>query len=97
MKITGSTTLAELEVERMRLGVTSMSSTLQTDDSGAFSVHVRVLSPDGSVHFVAPTLPEAIAGALDLREKQIGASVFGHSQQEREQAVNVHNTLGGPK
>ena len=72
MKITPETTLSELEVLRLQLGVTSMLTTLKTHTDGSMLVEVLVIARDGTVTSSGPDLVVAIAKAFEQREKQIG-------------------------
>lgn len=71
MKITPQTTLAELDVERMRLGITSMLTTLKTERDSSLVVEVMLIATDGVIKAEGRTIPAAIDKAFQLREEQI--------------------------
>lgn len=74
MKITETTTLAELELERMRLGITATLVTLETVD-GAPVVEAMTVSGDGVTRFTGATMAIALSGAFELRERAMAERI----------------------
>jgi hypothetical protein len=74
--ITDQTTLAELDLERQRLGIVRMRVSLVTVSFGVF-VDVVLDAEDGFVHMYGDDLPGTFTKAFEERERQIGVLVGG--------------------
>lgn len=77
MKITEQSTLAELEWERQRLGITHLLVTLKPSPiiKGECHVAVATISDDGTLSGAGGSIHEAIADAFAAREQQIAGLV----------------------
>lgn len=86
MKITGSTTLAELAVELARLGVSSVSAGMNAPDIAIYAHHA--LPQDGadsilSARAVVSARGDTLANALDAMRVSVESVLGAHRDEEK--------------
>lgn len=75
MKLEAS--IVELEIERARLGITSLQVVLSTTEHGESVAHICALSTDGAPIIIQGQLPAALLEVFARRQEQIAALIAG--------------------
>jgi len=71
MTITPETTLAELDLARMQLGITAIFTQLKTSAEGDLLVEVTCISDDGLARGTGRSLAEALSIAFQSSQRKI--------------------------